>query len=45
VAKGFRERFLMPIKDISVEVGERGGVYEYRILTLKKARNGDSGLR
>ena len=25
--------------------GPDGGVYEYRILALKKARNGDGGLR
>lgn len=45
VSKGFRERFVMPVKDISTDIGERGGVYEYRILLRQTCVNGEKGLR
>lgn len=45
VSRGFRERFVMPVRDISAEVGERGGIYEYKILQIRRVKNGDGGVR
>lgn len=44
VSHGFRERFAMPARDISQEVVERGGMYEYEILDVSFRTNGEGRL-
>jgi GntR family histidine utilization transcriptional repressor len=44
VARGFREQFAMPARDISQEVMERGGIYEYEILDITVHTNGEGRL-
>ena len=44
VSRGFRERFSMPVRDISQEVVERGGMYEYEIKSLSIHANGEGRL-
>jgi len=44
VARGFREQFSMPARDISQEVMERGGMYEYEILDIAIHTNGEGQL-
>lgn len=45
VAKNFRERSNMPIRDISTEIIDRGGLYEYQILKRDIIRNGRGPLQ
>ncbi len=44
VAHGFREHFAMPARDISQEVMERGGIYEYEIQEVAIHTNGEGQL-
>jgi GntR family histidine utilization transcriptional repressor len=44
VSRGFRESFVKSTNDILTEVSERGGLYEYRILTLQIHVNGESRI-